>query len=101
LAKFSRTGNKSRRARRENRRHGARRARFDSSVRSPCVSVCQIDGAADWCLGCFRTTGEIRDWPIMTAKEKHEVLTRLPARKDMDDGVAANTAPGKNRRTTP
>lgn len=68
---------------------------------SPCVSVCQIDGATDWCLGCFRTTGEIRDWPILSAKEKHKVLTHLPARKDGLAGVAAGPSPGKNRRTTP
>ena len=62
-----------------------RRARpqrvFDSSVRSPCIAVCQVDPASNLCLGCRRHVDEIRDWPIMTAEQKLAVLAALPGRR--------------------
>ena len=72
---------------RARRRQGRRRARparvriFDSSIPSPCVSVCQVDDATGCCLGCHRSIDEIRDWPILTAEEKTAVLARVAARK--------------------
>lgn len=68
-----------RRQRRERRRTRARR--FDTTVPSPCIAVCQIDDATACCIGCLRTIDEIRDWPIMTAEEKQAVLSRIAARK--------------------
>ncbi|MGF1612265.1 MAG: DUF1289 domain-containing protein [Kiloniellales bacterium] len=68
-----------RRQRRERRR--ARARRFDTSVPSPCIAVCQIDDDSGCCIGCFRDIDEIRDWPIMTAEEKRAVLARVAARK--------------------
>jgi prolyl-tRNA editing enzyme YbaK/EbsC (Cys-tRNA(Pro) deacylase)/predicted Fe-S protein YdhL (DUF1289 family) len=32
------------------------------SVPSPCISVCKMDGARRYCLGCLRTIEEIRQW---------------------------------------
>lgn len=59
--------------RRENRRRGAGAARqFDTSVPSPCISVCVMEQGT--CKGCKRTIDEIRDWIIMTADEKRAVL---------------------------
>lgn len=70
---------------REQRRERRRRRRaarvFDTSVPSPCVSICQIDSANDRCIGCQRTLDEIRDWPILTADEKRAVLALLPDRR--------------------
>lgn len=69
---------------REARRRERRRARvrsFDTSVPSPCIAVCQIDDATGCCIGCFRDIDEIRDWPIMTAEEKRQVLARVAARR--------------------
>jgi len=54
---------------------------FDTSIPSPCIAVCQIDGATDCCIGCFRSIDEIRDWPIMTADEKTQALARIEQRK--------------------
>ncbi len=48
---------------------------------SPCISVCQVDNAKGWCIGCYRSIDEIRDWPILSANQKREVLGRLAARK--------------------
>lgn len=67
--------------RRAERRRRARERVFDTSVASPCISVCQLDGASDLCIGCLRHMDEIRDWPIMTADEKTAVLERIEARK--------------------
>lgn len=71
---------------REQRRERRRRRRaarvFDTSVPSPCVSICQIDSANDQCIGCQRTLDEIRDWPILTAEEKRAVLALLPDRRN-------------------
>ena len=67
--------------RRARRRAKARAGRFDSSVASPCIAVCQIDEATDRCIGCLRAIDEIRDWPIMTADEKRAVLARIEERK--------------------
>lgn len=68
-------------ARRAERRRRVRERVFDDSVPSPCISVCQLDSANDLCLGCLRHIDEIRDWPVMTAEEKREVLERIEARK--------------------
>ena len=69
--------------RRPNRpRRRARRPRvLDTSVASPCISVCQVDSATDLCIGCLRHIDEIRDWPILSAEEKQAVLTRCAERK--------------------
>jgi predicted Fe-S protein YdhL (DUF1289 family) len=67
---------------RERRRRRPRRPReFDTSVPSPCISVCQVDNATGCCIGCFRSIDEIRDWPILTAEQKHAVLARIAERK--------------------
>ena len=31
-------------------------------VPSPCVSVCAVDPAGGYCLGCYRTLDEIEAW---------------------------------------
>jgi predicted Fe-S protein YdhL (DUF1289 family) len=70
---------------RERRRKGRRRPRgapaFDTTIASPCISVCQIDDATGCCIGCHRNIEEIRDWPIMSAAEKTTVLARIAKRK--------------------
>ncbi len=71
----------SERARRRARRRAARRRDFDTTVPSPCISVCQLDDVTGYCLGCHRNVEEIRDWPILTAEEKKAILTNIAARK--------------------
>ena len=70
-----------RQARRQ-RRRAARQRNIDTSIASPCISVCQLDNATGLCLGCFRNVDEIREWPIMTAEEKTQVLTNIAGRKN-------------------
>jgi predicted Fe-S protein YdhL (DUF1289 family) len=66
---------------RRRRREERRRMLFDSSVPSPCISVCQMEDATGLCLGCRRTIDEIRDWIILTPNEKRAVLARIEERK--------------------
>lgn len=75
------TSDSERDAQRRRRREERRRLLFDSSVPSPCVSVCQMEDATGFCLGCRRTIDEIRDWIILTPDEKHAVLARIEERK--------------------
>ena len=70
-----------RRARRRARRRAPRARAFDTTIPSPCISVCQLDDASGHCLGCFRDVDEIRDWPILSAEEKKAILVRITERK--------------------
>ena len=65
------------RARRRTRPGGE----FDTSVPSPCITVCQVDDATGCCIGCYRSIDEIREWPILSADEKRAVLARIAERK--------------------
>jgi len=66
---------------RRSRARAGRRPQFDTSVPSPCITVCQVDDATGCCIGCFRSIDEIREWPILSADEKRAVLARIAERK--------------------
>ena len=80
-----------RRAMRRAARRAARGQAIDTSIPSPCISVCQIDNDSGECLGCRRTLEEIRDWIIMTADEKTAVIETLPARHARADSDAGGS----------
>jgi predicted Fe-S protein YdhL (DUF1289 family) len=42
---------------------------------SPCVSICRIDAATGWCVGCVRSLAEIRDWRSLSDPQKHAIVT--------------------------
>ncbi|WP_156176817.1 DUF1289 domain-containing protein [Kiloniella spongiae] len=54
---------------------------LDSSIPSPCTSVCQMDDLTQLCIGCHRTINEIRDWVIMTGDEKQDLLESINQRR--------------------
>ncbi|MEM7171283.1 MAG: DUF1289 domain-containing protein [Pseudomonadota bacterium] len=64
------------------RRRPVRRFEPDTTVPSPCIAVCQLDPKTGYCLGCFRNPNEIREWPIMSADDKRQVLKNIADRKD-------------------
>ncbi|HQQ71573.1 MAG TPA: DUF1289 domain-containing protein [Alicycliphilus sp.] len=35
---------------------------FSGTVPSPCMSLCRIAEDGDYCIGCFRTLDDVRDW---------------------------------------
>lgn len=52
------------------------------SVPSPCVSVCRMDAATGWCVGCQRSIEEIAAWGSMPDAAKRAVWKRLPERRE-------------------
>jgi uncharacterized protein len=42
-------------------------------VPSPCLSVCRVDSATEYCEGCFRTLDEIAAWSRMGDDDKRKV----------------------------
>ena len=61
---------------------------MDTSVPSPCLSVCRFDGEP-FCRGCYRDVDEIREWMIMTREQKLEVLDRIAERRLEETGETA------------
>ena len=48
---------------------------------SPCQSVCLIDPATRFCLGCNRTADEISGWAAMTPDARLALKAELPNRQ--------------------
>ncbi len=51
-----------------------------ADVPSPCVSVCRMDAAGEYCEGCRRTLDEIAAWSGLAPKAKREVWRRIAQR---------------------
>jgi predicted Fe-S protein YdhL (DUF1289 family) len=51
------------------------------AVASPCISVCKLDEATGYCIGCKRTSQEIAMWLYYSDEEKTDVLEALPRRE--------------------
>lgn len=50
-------------------------------VKSPCISVCEMDEPSGLCKGCLRTRQEIARWPFSLPSEKEEILRAIDARR--------------------
>ncbi|WP_370292606.1 DUF1289 domain-containing protein [Thalassolituus sp.] len=50
------------------------------AVRSPCVSICALDGD-DVCIGCYRTGEEISRWGGMSEDERQTVMKKVAKRE--------------------
>ncbi|AGG88885.1 DUF1289 domain-containing protein [Rhodanobacter denitrificans] len=50
------------------------------ALASPCGDVCRFNRKADVCVGCFRTTTEIRQWRKLTDYRRREILADLARR---------------------
>lgn len=49
-------------------------------VPSPCVSVCRMDEAGRYCLGCLRTLDELRIWGSSDDADKRMIWQRIQER---------------------
>jgi uncharacterized protein len=49
---------------------------------TPCISVCQVDAATGFCIGCGRTAAEISLWTAMTEPDRLALMAMLPNRFD-------------------
>lgn len=63
------------------KRRDERRRLLASGPPSPCISVCQMDNQTGYCVGCFRTIDEIRDWIISTPDQRNAILAGIAERK--------------------
>jgi uncharacterized protein len=63
------------------RRRAERRRMLASGPPSPCASICRLDDATGYCIGCLRTIDEIRDWIIMMPAERDAVLKQIESRR--------------------
>lgn len=52
-----------------------------TAVPSPCISVCRMDEATGWCVGCLRTLDEIACWSALDERDKRQVWVELSRRR--------------------
>jgi predicted Fe-S protein YdhL (DUF1289 family) len=57
-------------------------------VPSPCVSICVVDPAGGYCLGCYRTLDEIAAWINLGSDARLAVWDAIAERRK-----AANAEP--------
>lgn len=46
-------------------------------VASPCIGICQLDGAGRYCVGCLRTLPEIAEWGSASNERRRAILERI------------------------
>jgi len=49
-------------------------------INSPCIKVCRLTDCKAFCVGCWRTLDEIRDWRKYTNEEKLGVMNSIEMR---------------------
>ena len=47
---------------------------------SPCIDVCRLDPRTGWCLGCGRTSAEIKAWVKLTPFRRKRLERELAQR---------------------
>ena len=56
-------------------------------METPCIDVCEMDGASGLCVGCGRTLDEIAQQAVMSNEERRAIMAILPARKTLTETV--------------
>lgn len=59
------------------------------AIESPCVDVCKFDRRKDMCVGCWRTTEEIRSWRKMTDHRRRQIFADRRRREAKSEDRAA------------
>lgn len=54
--------------------------RIKPEIETPCVNICRMDAENHYCIGCFRTLEEIKNWSQMTDAERAAVMAQLESR---------------------
>jgi predicted Fe-S protein YdhL (DUF1289 family) len=54
-------------------------------VPSPCVSVCAVDPAGGYCLGCYRTLDEIAAWINFDSAKRLSIWDAIARRREVAD----------------
>ena len=53
----------------------------ETTVSSPCTSVCRMDARTGWCEGCLRTLDEIAAWSGFDDADKRRLWLLLGQRR--------------------
>lgn len=61
-------------------------ATTDDPLASPCIGICRMDTAREFCTGCFRTLEEIGCWQMFSDADKRRILEQLPDRRAASTG---------------
>ena len=67
------------------------------TIASPCISVCKIDKATNYCEGCYRTIDEIKQWKISDDDYKKELLKLLRQRRK-NSGIVTKKRPNRRKK---
>ncbi len=63
-----------------------------TTVASPCTSVCRMNARTGWCEGCLRTLSEIAAWSTLNDADKRQVWWLLDQRRASGEVTWMNTA---------
>ncbi len=50
---------------------------------SPCIGICSMNPDTGYCRGCYRSTAEIGGWMAVSTDERHRILARVAARRQL------------------
>ena len=67
-------------------------------IESPCISVCKMNPAHQFCRGCWRTTEEIENWETYDDKERLEIIRQLHSRRIAAGGRGRRQTSQRNKR---
>ncbi len=70
----------------------------DDVLPSPCISICQMDKADDYCKGCYRTRKEIAVWSRLGFDAQRQLITELQSRRAVATGRPRRSRGGVLRR---
>ncbi len=48
---------------------------------SPCKNICKLDVDEQFCIGCYRTTGEIKSWFRLNREQKLAIMEECKSRE--------------------
>ena len=48
---------------------------------SPCIGICRMDTAREFCTGCFRTREEIGCWQLYSEADKQRIVLATAERR--------------------
>jgi len=47
------------------------------TILTPCTKNCRIDPTTSTCVGCGRTSQQIKEWRIYTNDQRREIIEQL------------------------
>ena len=58
------------------------------TVESPCIGICRMDTAREFCTGCFRTLEEIGCWQMYSDADKQRIIDAAAQRRSANINAA-------------